>query len=584
MKLLKPQTWHFSLASLVSLLVHALLVFLLYGIYSEFHAALRPAVVIVARGDGGKTLVLPELAVQLESVPTAAPQSSATRRRPDDVAAAMPRQESGREELLAMQPSRAPMHQESVRVGERPRAAAEAVIPVQPVELPAVTADAIPSPADLLPIAPRELPLPRHSAASQSLFEPAIGPPAPRYAYLPTPNSPRRPVLLAPQQNGSRRPGPIDQERKPAPAFAHRMRIDADDDARGAAIERGLEFLARMQLDDGRWQFRNLRDWIDLHAESPGPRADAAATGLALLAFLGAGHDHLDARYHRVVDDALQFLIRTQQPDGEFFPEDGPIAGELSRFYSHGIATLALCEAFGMTGDDRLREPAQRALDYLAGAHRNVPDAWRILPGRDADSATVSWQLATLRCGQLAGLHVDPRTIEAAEAFVAKSREDERAATATTTAVGLAMKLHLGGSRSDAQLRPAAETLLAHPPEFGDEPDPGAKTVDLPADNPRRDTYYWYYGSEAMFSLGGNDWQNWSRQLYPQLVRTQVADGPFAGSWDAKINQSTTAAGRLYVTAMNLLSLEIENRHLQSAAADETRSARRDAAEDEPSR
>lgn len=304
-------------------------------------------------------------------------------------------------------------------------------------------------------------------------------------------------------------------------------------------------------------------------------RADAAATGLALLAFLGAGHDHLDGPYAWVVDDGLKYLIRTQQSQGEFFPEEGAVAGHPTQFYSHGIATLALCEAFGMTGDDRLREPAQRALDYLAGTHRNVPDAWRILPGRDVDSASVSWQLAALRCGQFAGLRVDPRTMEAAKTFVAKSRDEDRSATATATAVGLAMKLHLGGSRDDARLRPAAETLLAHPPELADEPDPGAKTVESPAENPRRDTYYWYYGSEAMFSLGGDDWQNWSRQLYPQLINSQVPDGRFAGSWDASINQSTTMAGRLYVTAMNLLSLEIANRHLHIERAERPQIAER---------
>lgn len=352
---------------------------------------------------------------------------------------------------------------------------------------------------------------------------------------------------------------------EPTPAFAHRRAGLRLPPPNRTAIDHGLEFLSRVQLDDGRWQFRSLRSHLDPNAELPGPRADVAATGLALLAFLGAGHDHLDGRYHRVVDDAIQFLVRTQQSRGEFFPDEGPVAGELTQFYSHGMATLALCEAFGMTGDERLRAPAQRALDYLAGAHRHVPGAWRFLPGLDADSATISWQLATLRSGQLAALQVDPRTMEAAKAYVAQRREEERKTeSATTTAVGLAMQLHLNGSRNQAQFRPAAETLLSHPPEFVEASRPATALVESAADNPRRDTYYWYYGSEAMFYLGGNDWQAWSGQLYPRLIETQVSTGPLAGSWDSQPSQSRTA-GRLYVTAMNLLSLEIQNRHLSPA-------------------
>ena len=62
---------------------------------------------------------------------------------------------------------------------------------------------------------------------------------------------------------------------------------------------------------------------------------------IVLLALLGAGYDHFDGRFAWVVDDALHFLVRVQQPDGQLFPEDGPPAGQVARFYSHGIATLA---------------------------------------------------------------------------------------------------------------------------------------------------------------------------------------------------------------------------------------------------
>jgi AICAR transformylase/IMP cyclohydrolase PurH len=46
---------------------------------------------------------------------------------------------------------------------------------------------------------------------------------------------------------------------------------------------------------------------------------DTAATGLALLAFFGAGHDHFDGRYRDTVRRGLEFLISVQKPDGDLF-------------------------------------------------------------------------------------------------------------------------------------------------------------------------------------------------------------------------------------------------------------------------
>ena len=528
----------------ISLGFHALFTLMLFRLYSEYAIERHDPIKIVARSTAPRDAATPQfVAVPLPEAATVEPA------RPIARVDALPQRSTSFSET--------PLASVSAAVSSSRRRIAAAVLPVASVAVPdALMTDVAESSIEPITVGapPTMATLARTDTTSDLELRIAT-----RTVYG---SRPQRPIGLAliPEIGG---PPP---RLEPTHAFAHRragLRLPPQN---RTAIDRGLEFLVRVQLDDGRWQFRHLRAHVDPSAEPPGAHADAAATGLALLAFLGAGHDHLDGRYHRVVDDAIQFLIRTQKSDGEFFPDDGLVDGELTRFYSHGIATLALSEAFGMTGDERLRGPAQRALDFLAGSHRNVPGAWRFLPGLDADSATISWQLATLRSGQLAGLHVEERTIEAAKAYVARIREAEgQASTATNTAVDLAMQLHLGGSRNDAQLRPAAETLLAHPPEFVKEPEPGAELVELPTDSPRRDTYYWYYGSEAMFYLGGDDWQTWSRQLYPQLIETQISDGPLAGSWDPKINLSSNTAGRLYVTAMNLLSLEIQNRHLSPA-------------------
>ncbi len=155
-----------------------------------------------------------------------------------------------------------------------------------------------------------------------------------------------------------------------APAIAQLAKTES-------AVEAGLAYLAPLQLADGRWSFRQLGREIDTD-ELPSAQADGAATGLVLLAMLGAGYDHLGDKYQRPIQRGLQYLVAQRESSGLLFPEEGQSdAWGVARFYSHGIATIALCETYGMTGDPDLREPAQRALDYIAAAQVEGLGGWR---------------------------------------------------------------------------------------------------------------------------------------------------------------------------------------------------------------
>ena len=75
-------------------------------------------------------------------------------------------------------------------------------------------------------------------------------------------------------------------------------------------------------------------------------------------------------------------------------------------FYSHAIATMALCEAYGLSKDPRLKA-AGAARDRL---HRRGPEQVRrrlaILPGAEGDTSVFGWQMFALRSARLAGLDV----------------------------------------------------------------------------------------------------------------------------------------------------------------------------------
>jgi hypothetical protein len=351
-----------------------------------------------------------------------------------------------------------------------------------------------------------------------------------------------------------------DRRREPADAFQHRFIAARTPRPNRAAIERGLEYLCRVQFADGRWRFDNLEAVATPFPRPTSLRADAAATGLALLAFLGAGHDHFEGRYQLVIVDGLDFLVRIQQREGAFADLAGDESSEITSFYSHGIATLALCEAFGMTGDQELRAPAQLAINHLAQRIENELQASNGRPIRQNDWSVIGWQLATLRSGRLAGLTVDADALARISARLAQMQIDTHSSDEMQTAIALAVELHLGPANAVAPKRTAADQLLAH----GNEHESS------------RDTYFWYYGSQAMYYVGGDQWQAWSRELYPRLIAAQVAEGAIAGSWEPPAAADVArpdVATRLYVTAMNLLSLETQQRQpTRSAAVSSTES------------
>src|SRR5690606_21041897 len=140
-------------------------------------------------------------------------------------------------------------------------------------------------------------------------------------------------------------------------------------------------------------------------------RSDTAATALALLPFLGAGQTHKSGQYRDTVGKGLRWLVMMQTNDGDL---RGMGSG---RMYAHGIASIALCEAYALTNDSSLRGPAQRAIDFIAAA-QHKKGGWRYDPGQEGDTSVVGWQLMALRSAELAGLEVPKQCFVLADQFL----------------------------------------------------------------------------------------------------------------------------------------------------------------------
>lgn len=344
-----------------------------------------------------------------------------------------------------------------------------------------------------------------------------------------------------------------------------------------SAVARALEWLARHQHADGSWHTKELEGTCSW---------DPGVTGLALLAFLGAGHTEKIGKYKGNVQNAIKWIVSQQRANGAIGadPRFKDVGGGYG--YHHVICGMGLAEAFGMARVPATGDAAQKALDYACDIHQQGKGSeklgFRYLPQMSGDISCTAWFVMQLKSGKMAGLKIDPASIEGAMKFVnscearpaaekksaeashdsgayrfcyksdADARETHRKVSANTTAMGILAHLFTG--TKPEEMAGAAEWLLrTQPPAWRADLGPGT-WGSYPM-------YYTYYGTLDMFQIGGDLWKNWNTALKAMLLPNQRKDGDFDGSWDP-LAKWEKCAGRAYSTALGALSLEVYYRYL----------------------
>jgi len=310
-----------------------------------------------------------------------------------------------------------------------------------------------------------------------------------------------------------------------------------------ASVRMALEWLRRQQQRDGSWRL-----------DEPFPdggidESRTAATAMALLAFLGAGHTHREGDYLPVVGRGVNALLRMQDEEGNFFRE-GP---RHHRLYSHAMATIVACELYAMTQDEQVGQAAQKAIKYC-GRIQAPEGGWRYDPKVDSDVSVTGWFSMAFQSGRMAGLEVSNFTLQGIGQYLDSAQLDEGAryayqaggpARLSMTAEGLLCRQYLGWPRSDPRLRKGCDEMLANPIAW-DQPN----------------VYYWYYATQVLHHMGGQDWFRWNAVMRQAIPERQIASGQDAGSWAPTDDPNDRQGGRLYVTCLCTYMLEVYYRHL----------------------
>jgi hypothetical protein len=349
------------------------------------------------------------------------------------------------------------------------------------------------------------------------------------------------------------------------------------------AVDDALLWLKNHQSDDGHWSCAGFDEECGKQGEDTicdgtgSPQFDVGTSALALLAFLGAGNTDKEGRYAKTVKSGLRYLVEIQKPDGNFGND------QMAQYtYDHIIATLAMVEAYALTKNHLFKQPAVNALNYMYRI-RNPGAAWRYAPFQSEmsvhpnDTSVTGWAILAMTLAHEYGLPFDATALEDSMLFLEEMTDPSTGATGyfergggPARAVGANEQWPPAQSESMTSVavlcRIFADPKLERPNnkemiELGIERIsalPPVWSEDLPG---RRDFYFWYYGTYAMYQYGKQPWKEWEKTLLPAVAEHQHREGERKGSWDPQVDPWGKEGGRVYSTAILALTLEVFYRY-----------------------
>ena len=327
------------------------------------------------------------------------------------------------------------------------------------------------------------------------------------------------------------------------------------------AVTGALVWLANHQMPDGSWNLQRYTSRCkDGTCTGTGQvQADAGATAMGVLPFLAAGQTHkTKGPYRGNIANAINWLIRQQEANGNLAKNC------VQPMYSHGLATIALCEAYGLSGDRNIGIAAQGAVNYIINAQNQKDGGWRYNPGDPGDTSVVGWQIMALKSAQTAGLSVGGSIFNGTSKWLDSVQsgpynslyayQPGQGHSNTMTSVGLLCRQYLGAKRADQMMVEGTKYLLGNLPE-----------AQMP------NIYYWYYASQVLHNMSGYEWDQWNRRMRKILVDTQCRDSSTCanGSWNPSGDLWGARGGRVMQTSLSALTLEIYYRYLPLFKANE---------------
>jgi hypothetical protein len=294
------------------------------------------------------------------------------------------------------------------------------------------------------------------------------------------------------------------------------------------AVDHALKYLAKEQASDGSW-------------------GNTAITGFVLLAFMSNGHVPNQGDHGKVVAAGVRHLMACCREDGYLV---GPRGGNM---YCHGMATLALTQVYGMTGDEEVKKIVKKAIDLIIKT-QNFEGGWRYDPSpTGADISVTIMQVMALRGAKDAGLQVPDKVMADSIKYINKCYEKSTGGYRyqpssfgpgyARTAAGVCV-LQLCGEYEAESIKKSVAYMEEQMDRFGGER-----------------AHYWYghyYAAHAMNQVGGDAWEKYYKKMRDKLL----APGYQAATGEWYDRSREAAYGAPYQTAIAVLILSVPTHYL----------------------
>lgn len=321
------------------------------------------------------------------------------------------------------------------------------------------------------------------------------------------------------------------------------------------SVNLSLQWLQRNQEADGSWSVERHgggRETYTLgeNRRGAGMNADTGMTGLAILAFAGAGHDHTQGPYRDTIGNAIAYLIENQRTNGD-------LSGEASLFaamYCHGMAGLALTELLAFTGDERLRGAVEQAVQFTIQSQDPNTGSWRYAAGDgQGDMSQFGWQVMLLTTAELSGIKTPETTKFRMLRFI------DQMSSGHDGGLARYQRGHRPSRTMTAESMVCRQLLGIDVPVSAEREGFDYVAQDRPGQG-KANLYYWYYASLAQLQYRAPGWKTWVSDMETQLRQRQRTAGDQAGSWDSDTVWGGYG-GRVYATALGALCLEVFYRY-----------------------
>jgi hypothetical protein len=364
-------------------------------------------------------------------------------------------------------------------------------------------------------------------------------------------------------------------------ADPERKKLDVE-----AAIERGLEYLKKIQAPDGHW-------------EAQGGQYPTTMTALAGMALLMEGSTLREGKYSDQIQKAVNWFLAPsrQQANGLLGNVNNPT--ESQRYmYGHGFGTMFLASVYGEEEDNDQRKKLEAVISRgaLFTAKAQTSRKHRLPEGKEVEiggwgdvsaadgggfdegSCTVP-QIQALRASRNAGIKVPKEASDKADAYL----------DACTTTDGGIVYNYTGGVAGPGAGRPpltaaalacglgtgqftqAIRTMTGpNPPKGNARPsivrwfEFCKKHIPVAKGRVAHDEYQSYYYAQAMYALGDDryaklfpgepkethlTWSGYCDAMFPYLLGSQ---DKASGGW------MSGYIGPVFSTAINLTILQLD--------------------------